>query len=78
MHVAFEGDAERGGGTLADEVRTSADGAFELVLESAPFDAARIEVEGPEHAAFVARLADLVELDAGRRAFVRVELSASR
>lgn len=78
VHVAFEGDAERGGGTLADEVRTSADGAFELVLESAPFDAARIEVEGPEHAAFVARLADLVEFDAGRRAFVRVELSASR
>lgn len=78
VRVVFEGEPTREGLALADEARADANGAFALVLESAPFDAARVEVEAPDRAPFIARLADLVAVDAERRARVVLELSAAR
>ncbi|MFN0006763.1 MAG: carboxypeptidase-like regulatory domain-containing protein [Planctomycetota bacterium] len=68
VQIAFDGENESCDNGLCDEVITDASGSFEIELESAPGEAARIRVEAPGFVSFEAKLSEIVEsAETGKR-----------
>jgi len=75
--IAFDGETYWGDNGLYDEAFTDAKGAFDVLLESAPGDAARLKVEAEGYAPYEVRLADVATIAGPGRQDVKVTLTAA-
>ena len=74
VQIFFDGETIWGDNALYDEDFTGKDGAFEITLESAPLDAARVKVDAAGFAPFEVKLANLAKAAGPGKQTAKIEL----
>jgi len=74
VQVFFDGETIWGDNGLYDEDFSGKDGTFEITLESAPLDAARVKVDAEGYAPFEVKLASLAKAAGPGQQTMKVEL----
>lgn len=75
VQIFFDGETYWGDNGLYDEAFTEDAGTFEVALESAPGDAARLRIEAEGYAPFEVRLSDVAVAAGSGRMQVKLELT---
>jgi hypothetical protein len=74
VQIFFDGETIWGDNALYDEDFSGKDGTFEITLESAPLDAARVKVDATGYAPFEVKLASLAKAAGPGKQTMKVEL----